>query len=76
MNNVGSTTLLHPVFNHLKQVIIFRRVRVLITIIIKIKIIIVLIKLTENMILDDVIELSLALLFTQPIVIGLKIFKM
>ena len=26
MNNVGSTTLLHPVFNNLEQVIIFRRV--------------------------------------------------
>ena len=26
MNNVGSTTLLHPVFINLQQVIIFRRV--------------------------------------------------
>ncbi len=26
MNNVGSTTLLHPVFINLEQVIIFRRV--------------------------------------------------
>ncbi len=26
MNNVGSTTLLHPVFNNLEQVIISRRV--------------------------------------------------
>ena len=26
MNNVGSTTLLHPVFNNLEQIIIFRRV--------------------------------------------------
>ncbi len=26
MNNVGSTTLLHPVFNNLEQVVIFRRV--------------------------------------------------
>ena len=26
MNNMGSTTLLHPVFNNLEQVIIFRRV--------------------------------------------------
>ncbi len=26
MNNVGSTTLLHPVFNNLEQVTIFRRV--------------------------------------------------
>ena len=28
MNNVGSTTLLHPVFNNLEQVIVFRRVSV------------------------------------------------
>ncbi len=31
MNNVGSTTLLHPVFNNLEQVIIFGRVYALTT---------------------------------------------